>query len=113
MFVSLILPEIAKVMVKKHMTLKVKVTRCMYIVGDGLDGLVDLGDPKHVKKSFEIIFLSIILPEIGKIMILKHVCLSFKVNGEGHAFDNAIFVFTELTNIRIDILFIKILTMTM
>ena len=41
----------------------------MYIVGDGLDGLVKLSDPKHVRKSLKIIFLSIILPEIGKIML--------------------------------------------
>ena len=45
--------------------------------------------------------------------IWNDVTLNFKVNSEGHAFDNAIFVFTELRNIRFDIIFIKILTMTM
>ena len=37
--------------------------------------------------------------------IWNDVTLNFKVNGEGHAFDNAIFVFTELGNIRFDIIF--------
>ena len=45
--------------------------------------------------------------------IWNDMTLNFKVNGEGHAFDNAIFVFTELRNIRFDIIFIKILTTIM
>ena len=39
--------------------------------------------------------------------------MNFKVNGESHAFDKANFMLTELRKIRFDIIFIKILTMTM